>query len=449
MKLVQPVRDRGAGAVAFSVQIGSHSGDGFNQARKEETFLNRHSRSRRKMRRASCWRLRLAMLPFAVLLLAAPIVWGQLAPQPDAPPGQAESNQPPLQQPAQPQPEIQPAAPAQPQFNSQPSPSAAQPQATPPQAEPGTAPETPGTPQSSASTGIPTLRVSVNLVDLFFVVHDKSGKLVPNLTRADCSVFEEEKPQKLKSFNAQSDLPLSIGILLDTSLSQERVLPDEQRAASAFLRRILRPTDESFLISFDVTVDLLADWTSNPDDLKRALDAAQINSSSGNYANGTLPSITKPKGTLLYDAVYLASNDKLRPESGRKAMVLLTDGQDEGSEEKLQSAIEAAQKADAVVYVLLISDPGIFGTLDFSSDGAMRKLVEATGGEVFPIGKNGKKLPAAFDTIENQLRTEYQATYTPSNAALDGSYRHIRVACRQNGQTLKVQARQGYYAVAH
>ncbi|MHB2009562.1 MAG: VWA domain-containing protein, partial [Acidobacteriaceae bacterium] len=150
-----------------------------------------------------------------------------------------------------------------------------------------------------------------------------------------------------------------------------------------------------------------------------------------------------------YDAVYLASNDKLRQESGRKAMVLLTDGQDEGSDEKLQSAMEAAQKADAVVYVLLISDPGFYGMLDFSSDGAMRKLVEATGGEVFPIGKNGKKLPAAFDTIESQLRTEYQATYTPSNTVQDGSYRRIRVACQQNGQPLKVQTRQGYYALAH
>ena len=129
--------------------------------------------------------------------------------------------------------------------------------------------------------------------------------------------------------------------------------------------------------------------------------------------------------------------------------MLLTDGQDEGSDEKLQSAIEAAQKADAVVYVLLISDPGIYGTLDFSSDGAMRKLVEATGGEVFPIGKDGKKLPEAFNTIESQLRTEYQAAYTPSNAVLDGSYRHIRIACQQNGQALKVQARQGYYALSH
>ena len=384
-----------------------------------------------------------------MLALATPTVWGQLAPQPDAPPGQGEANFPPLSQPTQAQPQTQPAAPTQPQLNSQPPSTPAQPRATPPQSEQGASPEHPNNPQSTASPGVSTLRVSVNLVDLFFVVHDKSGKLVPNLTRADCNVFEDNAPQKLKSFTAQTDLPLSIGILLDTSLSQERVLPDEQKAASAFLRRILRPTDESFLISFDVTVDLLADWTSNPDDLKRALDAAQINSSSGNFANGTLPSITKPKGTLLYDAVYLASNDKLRQESGRKAMVLLTDGQDEGSDEKLQSAIEAAQKADAVVYVLLISDSGIYGTLDFSSDGAMRKLVEATGGEVFPIGKDGKKLPEAFSTIESQLRTEYQAAYTPTNAVLDGSYRHIRIACQQNGQPLKVQARQGYYAVAH
>ncbi|MHB1793514.1 MAG: VWA domain-containing protein [Acidobacteriaceae bacterium] len=401
------------------------------------------------MKRSATRLLRLAILPLAFALLPPSAAWAQLAPQPDAPPSEDMSNPPQYQQAVQPQPESQPPAQPQLQINSQPQPRDAPTQPAGPQPAPNSVQQQPSTPPASTSQPVTTLRVSVNLVDLFFVVHDKSGKLVPNLTQADCNVFEDDKQQKLRSFAAQSDLPLSIGILLDTSVSQQRVLPDEQKAASAFLRRILRPTDESFLISFDVTVDLLADWTSNPDDLKRALDAAQINSSSGNYANGTLPSITKPKGTLLYDAVYLASNDKLRQESGRKAMVLLTDGQDEGSDEKLQSAMEAAQKADAVVYVLLISDPGFYGMLDFSSDGAMRKLVEATGGEVFPIGKNGKKLPAAFDTIESQLRTEYQATYTPSNTVQDGSYRRIRVACQQNGQPLKVQARQGYYALAH
>jgi VWFA-related protein len=411
--------------------------------------LSRRNRSRTE-RIHRPWPIRLAILLLAVTLLSlsSPLLRGQLAPQPDAPPRPGAASPAPTQPPVQPLPEIQPAAPPPPQLNSQPSSNAPQPQAARPKQEPVSPQETSRPAPPPSQQGIPTLRVSVNLVDLFFVVHDKSGKLVPNLTRADCDVFEDNAPQKLKSFTAQSDLPLSIGLLLDTSLSQQRVLPDEQQAASAFLARILRPTDSAFLISFDVTVDLLTDWTSNPDNLTKALDAARINSSSGNFANGTLPSITKPKGTLLYDAVYLASNDKLRKESGRKAIVLLTDGQDEGSEEKLESAIESAQKADAVVYVLLISDAGIYSTLSFSSDSAMRKLVEATGGEVFPIGKNGKKLAAAFDTIESQLRTEYQATYTPSNAMLDGSYRHIRVACRQNGQPLKVQARQGYYATA-
>ena len=410
--------------------------------------MNRSS-CRPRLKRSAARLLRLAILPLAFALLPPSAVLAQLAPQPDAPPSEGMSNPPQYQQAVQPQPEPQP--PAQPQFqiNLQPQPRDAPTQPASPQPTQNNVQQQPTTPPAPTSQPIPTLRVSVNLVDLFFVVHDKAGKLVSNLTQADCNVFEDDKQQKLRSFAAQSDLPLSIGILLDTSVSQERVLPDEQKAAAAFLRRILRPTDEAFLISFDVTVDLLADWTGSPADLKQALDAAQINSSSGNYANGTIPSITKPKGTLLYDAVYLASNEKLRQESGRKAMVLLTDGQDEGSEEKLQAAMEAAQKADAVVYVLLISDPGFYGMLDFSSDGAMRKLVEATGGEVFPIGKNGKKLPAAFDTIESQLRTEYQATYTPSNTVQDGSYRRIRVACRQNGQPLKVQARQGYYALAH
>jgi VWFA-related protein len=390
--------------------------------------------------------LRLAVLPLAFALVAS-AVRAQIAPEPDAPPreGAPNSSQPRQQQQFPLQSEPQP----QPQFNSQSQPRNPQTQPGSQQSEPSS--PNPGAAASPASTTPPvaTLRVSVNLVNLFFRVHDKAGKPISNLTQADCNVFEDDKPQRLKSFAAQSDLPLSIGILLDTSLSQQRVLPDEQRAAAAFLRRILRPKDEAFLISFDVAVDLMADWTGNPGDLKQALDAAQINSSSGNYANGTIPSITKPKGTLLYDAVYLASNDKLRQESGRKAMVLLTDGQDEGSQEKLQAAIEAAQKADAVVYVLLISDPGIYGTLDFSSDSSMRKLVEATGGQVFVIGKDGKKLPAAFDTIESQLRTEYLATYTPTNGIQDGSYRRIRVECRQNGQSLRVQARQGYYALAH
>ena len=375
--------------------------------------------------------------PFALfaalgfLASAAPSLSAQVAPRPDAPPSRAIQHSP------------------QSQPNSQPQ-SGAPPQQTPnSSAPPAASSPAAAQPANSSTAAIPTLRISANLVDLFFLVHDKHGKLIPNLTHANCQVFDDGKLQTLQHFSSQSDLPLSLGILLDTSLSQERVLPQEQQDAGAFLRHILRPKDEAFLISFDVTVDMLSDWTSNLRDLQRALQAAQVNSNSGNYANGTIPSITKPKGTLLYDAVYLASNDKLRQETGRKALILLTDGRDEGSQEKLQSAIEAAQKADAIVYVLLISDPGVYGTLDFSGTSAMRKLVEATGGEVFPIGKNAKKLSAAFEAIEAQLRTQYLASYVPANDAQDGSYHRTRIECRQNGKSLRVQARQGYYASPH
>lgn len=300
--------------------------------------------------------------------------------------------------------------------------------------------------QPSPNMPLPIFHATANLVNLFFLVRDSHNKPVPNLTQADCTVDEDNTKQVLQNFTPKSDQPLTIGILLDTSLSQQHVLPAEQEAAAAFLRRILRPKDEAFLIGFDVDVTLLADLTGSPRDLKRAIEDASINSASSNYANGTIPSIGKPKGTLLYDAVYLAANDKLRHETGRKALVLLTNGEDEGSQTRLKSAIEAAQKANAIVYVLLIQDPGIYSISDDYGARPMRKLAVATGGKVFKIGANGRKMQAAFEEIESELRTQYQATYTPTNSKKDGTYRHIHIDCRQNGQHLHVQARQGYYA---
>jgi VWFA-related protein len=303
-------------------------------------------------------------------------------------------------------------------------------------------------PQLQASPPVATFKVTTNLVNLYFVVRDKRGALIPNLTKNDCTIYEDNVQQTTKNFAAQTDLPLTLGLLLDTSLSQQRVLPMEQQTGDAFLKRVMRPRDEAFLVSFDVNVDLMADFTSSPSEIKRAMDKAQINSSAANYANGTVPSIGRPKGTLLYDAVYLASHDKLAQESGRKALILLTDGQDEGSQKDLKSAIESAQKADAIIYVLLISDPGIYGMFTYSGAGAMHKLADATGGQVFSIGSNGKKMEAAFEEIESELRTQYLASYTPINNKMDGPYRKLRVECTQNGQPLRVQARQGYYAIA-
>ena len=301
--------------------------------------------------------------------------------------------------------------------------------------------------QDDQQQPLETLKVNVNLVSLYFTVHDKHGALIPHLTKDDFSILEDKTPQKIKNFTAENDQPLTLGILLDTSGSQQNVLPLEQEAGAAFLSRVLHAKDEAFLISFDVNVDLLSDYTANARALARAMDKAQINVGTG--GGGGMPSGT-PKGTLLYDAVYLATHDKLQQETGRKAVIILSDGEDQGSTEKLQGAIEAAQKSNTIVYVLLIADRGFYGrgsyTIGYSGDSVMRKLAEETGGRVIDVGNNGKKLDAAFAQIEEELRTQYVASYTPTNAKLDSTYRKVEVDCKQDG--LKVQSRKGYYAIA-
>jgi VWFA-related protein len=300
--------------------------------------------------------------------------------------------------------------------------------------------------QDDQTRPLETLKVNVNLVSLYFTVHDKRGALIPHLTKADFTILEDKEPQKIKNFTAENDQPLTLGILLDTSGSQQNVLPLEQQAGAAFLSRVLRSKDEAFLISFDVNVDLLSDYTSNAHALSHAMDKAEINTGTG---GGGMPS-GSPKGTLLYDAVYLATHDKLQQETGRKAIIILSDGEDQGSSMKLQGAIEAAQKANTIVYVLLIADRGFYGrgvyTMGYSGDAYMKKMADETGGRVIDVGNNGKKMEAAFSQIEEELRTQYVASYTPTNNKLDGSYRKIDVECKGDG--LKAQVRKGYYAIA-
>ena len=307
----------------------------------------------------------------------------------------------------------------------------------------------PGDPNGNDDTSqsVATFRQNVNLVSLYFDVRDKKNLLIPHLTRDDCQVFEDKQPQKLKNFVAEVDQPLTLGILLDTSGSQTNVLPLEQQTGSEFLKRILREKDQAFLVSFDVDIDLLSDFTSNPSALARDMQKAQINVGFG--GTGPLPTGT-PRGTLLYDAVVEAAHDKLAGETGRKAMILLTDGEDEGSQAKLKDAIEAAQKANSMVYVLLIADRGFYGgyTIGYSGDYLMHQLADQTGGRLINVGNNGKKLEAAFQQIEDELRTQYVASYTPTNAKTDGTYRKVDIQCRQRDEALKVQSRKGYYALA-
>ena len=305
---------------------------------------------------------------------------------------------------------------------------------------------------------VATLKVDVNLVNLFFTVKDKDGALIPHLTKQNCSVAEDKTPQELKHFQAENNQPLTLGILLDTSGSQQRVLPLEKDFGAQFLSRVLKTKDEAFLVSFDVDIDLLQDYTNSPHLLQRAMDRAEINTAAGGGAagipglgGGPVPVHGTPKGTVLYDAVYQSSNDKMSRETGRKAIIILTDGQDEGSDHKIAEAIAAAQKSNVIIYGILIADRMQYGSfgLGYGGDFALKKMAEETGGRMINVGNNGNKLQAAFAQIEDELRTQYVASYTPTNAKIDGSYRKIAVDCKADkGDELKVQVRKGYYALA-
>jgi VWFA-related protein len=295
---------------------------------------------------------------------------------------------------------------------------------------------------------VTTLKVNVNVVNLFFNVKDKRGGLVPNLAKDEFEIYEDGKPQTIKYFSSESNQPLTLGLMIDSSASQMRVLEDEKVVGAQFLREVLRKDDLAFVISFDVNVDLLQDYTNDASELRRAMNRAKINSGGAGgglpgLGGGPLPTSNNPRGTLLFDAVYLASNEKLAREVGRKAMILLTDGEDQGSQTRNRQAIEAAQKADSIVYVIMIADRGFYGGFGYSGDREMKKMAEETGGRVINAGNKPEKLKEAFDQIANELRSQYNVGYTPTNSARDGSFRKVEVRVKSG---LKVQARQGYYA---
>jgi VWFA-related protein len=302
---------------------------------------------------------------------------------------------------------------------------------------------------------VATFKTSVNLVDMFFTVKDKNGNLVPHLTQQNCTVDENKEPQTLKTFVAETDQPLTLGILLDTSGSQQRLLPMEVDAASQFIQQVLRSKDEAFAANFDVNVDLLQDYTNSPRLLTHALSKAQINTAGGNgsgipgLGGGTVPTVGDPKGTLLYDAIYLAANEKMNQETGRKAIIILTDGEDEGSREKIADAIGAANRNNVIIYIILCADRAMYWSQGegYYGYGPARRISDETGGRLIDVGNNGSKLQAAFQQIQDELRTQYVASYTPSNAKADGTFRKVTVDCHSDAdQNLKVQVRKGYYA---
>jgi VWFA-related protein len=294
-----------------------------------------------------------------------------------------------------------------------------------------------------------TLKVNVNVVQLFFNVKDKHGALIPNLTKDDFDIFEDGQKQTIKYFTPETNLPLTLGILIDSSGSQLHVLDMEKEVGGAFLKQVLTDKDLAFVLDFDVDASLIQDYTRDVQRLQRALNSVRINSgvtmpTLPGAGGGPVPTAASP-GTVLYDAVYLSAHDMLSKEVGRKAMILLTDGQDEGSKLKIKDAIEAAQKADSIVYVLLCADRGgyLSAGMGYYGEGDMKKLTEQTGGRVINVGNKFDKLREAFDQIAAELRSQYNIGYTPTNAKLDGGYRKLEI---KNKQNYKIQARAGYYA---
>lgn len=295
----------------------------------------------------------------------------------------------------------------------------------------------------------PTIRVDVDVVNVLATVKDRKGKLINTLEKNDFEILEDGQKQAIRYFTRETALPLTIGLLVDTSVSQQRLVPAERDASEVFFRRVLGAKDLAFLISFDTDVDLLQDLTNNADLLRRSLDGLRVNTSGPPPSRLPVPQgpfPTTPRGTLLYDSVYLAATEKLTGEVGRKAVVLITDGQDQGSKMKLDQAVEAAQKADVIVYGILFYDRGFYGPYGYAGDGALKKMAEETGGRVIRVS-HGKDLAAAFDEISRELRSQYSIGYTPTNPRRDGRFRQLRI--RTIHDDLRVQARKGYYAPAN
>jgi VWFA-related protein len=297
--------------------------------------------------------------------------------------------------------------------------------------------------QEVPQTTGPTLKVTTEAVNVYAVVRDKHGRLIPNLTQKDFEIKEDNILQKITYFSRETDTPLTIAIMIDTSPSQERVLDVEQREAKAFLHQVLRPKDLVCVIHFDLEVELLQDFTIDQRLLDNAIDETVINGG----GHGVLPSPLPTRGvggTHLYDSIYLAANELMSHEVGRKVLILLTDGEDQGSQEKLNQALEAAQKSDCIIYAIDIVDRTFygFGNMGFNGDSVLRKLSEQTGGSVIKV-KKIKNTSAAFQEIADELRTQYLLGYTPSNPRKDSGFRKIKVSVNQGDY--KVQARSGYY----
>jgi VWFA-related protein len=322
-----------------------------------------------------------------------------------------------------------------------------------------------------------TISVNVKVVNVLATVRDKHGEIVRNLTQDDFVLEEDERPQTIRYFARETDLPLTLGLLVDTSMSQRRVLDQERSASSTFLDQVLRVNkDKAFVIHFDREVELLQDLTSSRQKLEAALgllQTAQPSQEGGGGTPGSSPGSHRRGGgwgggTMLYDAVYLASNELMKKQQGRKALIVLSDGVDRGSKETLASAVEAAQRADTLVYSILFTGEqaykggGGYGGRGMGGMGRrgggrggypqetrpngkkiLEQISKETGGRLIEVSKK-QPIEQIYNQIQEELRNQYSLGYTPDRADVGAGYHKIRLMTKQ--KDLVVQARDGYYA---
>jgi VWFA-related protein len=306
-----------------------------------------------------------------------------------------------------------------------------------------------------------TFSTGVKVVNLFATVRDKQGLVVRDLTKDDFLLQEDRRPQTVKYFSQESDLPLTLGLLVDVSGSQRNLIPEERSASFQFFDQVLREDlDRAFVIHFQGQVELLQDLTSSRDQLEKALRLLEFPQDQQGYGGrrGQFPGGGRGGGrggmggggTALYDSVLLASDEIMKKQAGRKALVILTDGVDTASMVSLEEGVESAQRSDTLVYSVLFEDPGAygggfgrFGGFGRDGRGALDEISHQTGGRLLSVSKK-RTITQVFESIEEELRSMYSLGYTPDRDVETSTYHRIHLATKEKGMV--VQTRDGYYA---
>lgn len=335
---------------------------------------------------------------------------------------------------------------------------------------PSSAQQMPANPSTKKAAPVPTppelptkdpieddriINIDTEVVNVLFTAQDRKRRLLTNLKMEDIRIFENGKPQEIISFSRKIDLPLSLTILIDTSASQERTLPQEKDAAKSFLESVVRPSmDEVAIVSFTGEATLEQGMTSNISRLRRAVDRVRFSPPSGYVGGGVVVGTPPISGrnrnvsgsTAIWDALWITSEEILgpSPESTRRAIVLLTDGVNTYGVKKLRDAVEATLRAEAVIYSIGIGD----NYYDGVNKGVLKRVSESTGGRAF-FPRDAGELRAAFKLIEVEMRSQYLLVYEPLDQSRDGSYRKIDIKVTNPAlkkQKIKVTHRDGYFA---